>query len=111
LEKLDQKENNTIRLPLLDSILLNVLREATTKYLWNRLRDLYQSKSLVKKIFLCKNLYNLRMKYGDSVKEHVNAFNIVVNKLLYVDINISNEDKCIIYYSLYQNHGIIMKLL
>ena len=40
-------------------------------------------------------MYNLRMKYGDSVTEHLNAFNIVVSKLAFVDIKISDEDKCI----------------
>jgi hypothetical protein len=32
------------------------------------------------------------MKDGDSVTEHLNAFNILLNRLLSVDINISNED-------------------
>jgi hypothetical protein len=35
------------------------------------------------------------MKDGDSVTEHLNAFNILLNQLLSVDINISNEDTCI----------------
>jgi hypothetical protein len=94
-EKLDQKEKSTIWLCLSDSILLNVSGEATTKELWNKLGALYQSKSLVNKLFLWKKLYNLRMKDGDSVTEHLNAFNTVVSQLLSVDINISDEDKCI----------------
>eukprot|EP00253_Pinus_taeda_P034797 PITA_34797 len=36
------------------------------------------------------------MKDGDSVTEHLNAFNTVVSQLLSVDIKISDEDKCII---------------
>eukprot|EP00253_Pinus_taeda_P030900 PITA_30900 len=35
------------------------------------------------------------MKDGDSVTEHMNAFNTVVSQLLSVDIKISDEDKCI----------------
>jgi hypothetical protein len=50
LEKLDRKAKRTIQLCLLDSVLLNVSREATTKALWNKLGVLYQSKSLVKQI-------------------------------------------------------------
>jgi len=49
----------------------------------------------VNKLFLQKKLYNLRMKDGDSVREHLNAFNTVVSQLLFVDIKISDEDKCI----------------
>eukprot|EP00253_Pinus_taeda_P034781 PITA_34781 len=69
--------------------------EATMKALWGKLGTLYQSKSPVNKLFLRKKLYNLRMKDGDSVTEHLNAFNIVLSQLSYVDIQISYEDKCI----------------
>eukprot|EP00253_Pinus_taeda_P008134 PITA_08134 len=62
--------------------------EATTKALWDKLGTLYQSKSLVNKLFLRKKLYNLRMKDGDSVTEHLNAFNTMLSQL-------SDEDKCI----------------
>ena len=65
------------------------------KNLWDKLGTLYQSKYLVNKFFLWKKLYNLRMKDGDSVTEHLNAFNTVVSQLSYVDIKISDEDKCI----------------
>jgi hypothetical protein len=40
-------------------------------------------------------MYNLRMRDGDSVTEHLNAFNIVVSQLVSVEIKISDEDKCI----------------
>ena len=35
------------------------------------------------------------MKDGDLATEHMNAFNIVVRQLLFVDIKILDEDKCI----------------
>ena len=94
-KKLDWKAKSTIRLCVLYSVLLNVFGEAMAKVLWNKSGTLYQSKSLVNKLFLQKNLYNLKMKDGDSVIEHLNAFNTVVSQLLYVDIKISDEDKCI----------------
>jgi hypothetical protein len=95
-KKLDQKAKRKIRLRLLDSLLLNVSEEATTKDLWDKLRNLYQYKSLVNKLLLRKKLYNLRMRDGDSVADHLNAFNIVVSQLVSVEIKISDEDKCII---------------
>ena len=79
-KKLDRKEKSTIQLCVSDSVLLNVLGEATVKALWDNLGTLYQSKSLVNKLFLLKNLYNLRMKDGDLVTEHLNAFNTVVSQ-------------------------------
>ena len=91
------RSKSTIRLCVLDSVFLNVSGEATTKNLWEKIGTLYQSKSLVNKLFLQKNLYNLRMKDGDSVTEHLNAFNIFVSQLSSIDIKISDEDNCIIF--------------
>jgi hypothetical protein len=94
-KKMDRKAKSTIRLCLSDSILLNVSEEATAKDLWEKLGKLYQSKSLVNKLFLRKKLYNLRMRDGDSVAEHLNAFNTMVSQLVSVEIKILDEDKCI----------------
>jgi hypothetical protein len=41
-----------IRIYLVDSVLLNVLGESIAKELWEKLGNLYQSKSLVNKLFL-----------------------------------------------------------
>jgi hypothetical protein len=58
-------------------------------------QQLYQSKSLVNNLFLRNKMYNFRMRDGDSVAEHLNAFNTVVSQLVYVEIKILDEDKCI----------------
>jgi hypothetical protein len=94
-EKLERRERSMIQLCLADSILLNVSGEDTAKKLWDKLGSLYQSKSLVNKLFLWKKLYLLRMSDGSSVTEHLNAFNIVISQLLSVDIKITKEEKCI----------------
>ena len=94
-KKLDLKAKSTIQLCVSDLVLLNVSGLATEKNFLEKLGTLYQSNSLVNKFFLRKKLYNLRMKDGDSVTEHMNAFNTMVSQLSYVDIKISNEDKCI----------------
>eukprot|EP00253_Pinus_taeda_P021051 PITA_21051 len=94
-KKLDQKAKSTIGLCVSDSVLLNASGKAMAKALWDKLGTLYQSTSLVNKLFLQKKLYNLRMKDGDLVIEHLNAFNTMVSQLSYVDIKILDEDKCI----------------
>ena len=93
--KLDRKAKSTTWLCISDSVLLNVSGEAMTKNLWVKLGILYKYNSMVNKLFLQKKLYNLRMKDGDSVTEHLNAFNTVVSQLSSVYIKISDEDKCI----------------
>eukprot|EP00253_Pinus_taeda_P035675 PITA_35675 len=94
-KKLDRKVKITTGLCVSSSVLLNVSGEATAKALWDKLGTLYQSKSLVNKLLLQKKLYNMRMKDGNSVTEHLSEFNIVVSQLASVDIKISDEDKCI----------------
>jgi hypothetical protein len=76
-------------------VLLNVSREDIAKKLWEKLGNLYQSKSLVNKLFLQKKLYHLRMEDGDSMTEHLNSFNTLVSQLVFVDIKMEEEDKCI----------------
>ena len=51
-KKLDRKAKSTIRLCVSDSVLFNLSGEATTKNLWDKIGNLYQSKSLVNKLFL-----------------------------------------------------------
>ena len=88
-EKLDRRERSIIQLCLEDSVLLNVSGEFTTKEIWDKLGNLYQSKSLVNKLFLRKKLYHLRMEDGDSVTEHLNAFNTLVSQLVSINITIA----------------------
>ena len=78
-EKLDRKARSTIRLCFSDLVLLNVSGEDSPKKLWEKLGNLYQSKSPVNKLFLRKKLYHLRMEDGDSMTEHLNSFTTLVS--------------------------------
>ena len=60
---------------------------------WVKFKTFYQSKSLVNKLFLWKNMYHLRMEVGDLVTEYLKAFTVVVNEFLSVDIKNLHEDK------------------
>ena len=52
----------------------------------------------------------MRMKDGDSMTEHLNAFNTVVSNLLYVDIKISDEDKCILISLIYSRDSLVVAI-
>jgi len=91
-KKLDRKTKSTTQLCVSASLLLNVLGEAIAKALWDKLGTLYQSKSLINKLFLCKRLYNLRMKNEDLVTKHLNSFNTRVSQLLSIDSKISPKN-------------------
>ena len=60
-EKLDRKARSTIQICLLGLVLLNFSGEDSAKKLWEKLGNLYQSNSLVNKLFLQKKLYHIRM--------------------------------------------------
>ncbi|PKI61542.1 hypothetical protein CRG98_018038 [Punica granatum] len=80
-------------LALEDSVLFNVKSETTAKGLWDKLRSIYEGKSLMNKIFLRRQLYNLRMVDGSSVHERLNMFNSLISKLAVLDVKIEIEEK------------------
>ena len=78
-EKIVRKYRSTIWICLEDSVLFNLSGEDVVKKLWDKLGNLYKSKSMVNKLFLWKKLYLLRMSDGDTVIEHLNSFNTFIN--------------------------------
>jgi len=77
------------------------------KALWDKLGTLYQYNSLVKKLFLRKMLYNLRMKDGELVAKHTNSFNNVVRQLFSFILKLRMKISASIYCVMYQIHGIV----
>ena len=92
---IDRKAKGLIRLCLADSILTNVMSEPTVTDLWQKLELLYQSKSLVNKLFLRKKLYNLRMHEGDSFSTHLYNFNTLISQLVSIGVKFQDDDKAI----------------
>lgn len=45
------------------------------------------------------------MREGDSITEHLNAFNLILSYLALIDVSIEDEDKCIFYFSLCPSLG------
>jgi len=75
---MDWKAKGLVRLCLDDSMLINVHEEAIATYMWNKLGQIYQAKSLVNKLFLRNKLYSLRMEDGGSIIDHLNTFSMLV---------------------------------
>ena len=69
--------------------------------MWDKLGKLYQSKSLVNKLFLKKKFYLMRMTEGTSVTEHLNAFNTIISHLSSVDIESLRSRNVLSYYVLF----------
>jgi len=100
-KKLERRARSKIRIFLANPILLNVWGEDSSKKVWDKLGKLYQSKSLVNKLFLKKKFYLMRMTEGTSVTEHLNAFNTIISQLSSVDIESLRSRNVLSYYVLF----------
>jgi hypothetical protein len=64
--------------------------------LWNKLEELYMTKSLANKLRLKERLYTIRMAEGTSIQSHLNEFNSICVDLESLDVKIDDEDKAIL---------------
>jgi len=84
---IDFRAKATIILCLSDEVLYNVINEETTAGLWCRLESLYMTKSLANKLFMKKQLYNLRMKEGTLILQYLNTFNRILSESLALEVS------------------------
>jgi hypothetical protein len=78
-----------------DEVLFNIVEEETTTGLWTKLESLYMTKNLSNKIFLKRQLYNLRMKEGMKITDHLNVFNTLICHLTAMEVKFEDEDKTV----------------
>ena len=95
-KKIDRKAIVTIRQCLAKNVYFNVAEEKTTKSLWKKLHDLYEKNTVANKMLLMKKLYNLKMKEGASIAEHLNEFNVITNELASIKITLDDEIRAIL---------------
>ena len=77
--KIQRKVVCMIWLALAPEIKHNVLKEITSKALWERLENIYVSKSLTHRLCLKMELYQLKMEMGGDLHDHINKFNQLVS--------------------------------
>jgi hypothetical protein len=53
------------------------------------------TKNLSNKIFLKRQLYNLRMKEGTKIIDHLNVFNTLICQLTNMEVKFEDEDKAV----------------
>ena len=94
-EDLDAWALSPIRLYLVDEVLFNIVEESTASGLWEKLEKLYMTKSLTNRIYLKRKFYNLWMKEGSKVAEHLNVFNTLMRQLSDIEVKIQEEGKAI----------------
>jgi hypothetical protein len=88
---LDRKALGMIQLCLEASMDFNISKEKTMEDLMKALAKLYEKPSASNKVFLMKQLFNMKMSEGGSVADHLNEFNTVTNQLSSVKVEFDDE--------------------
>ena len=87
---------STIRLSLTLEIKYSVLNEKSRSDLWEKLKKIYMSKSLTNRLYLNKQLFELKMDERIDIRDQINKFNKCVTQLSSVKVKIDEEDQTII---------------
>jgi hypothetical protein len=94
-EEIDARALSVICLCLADDRLFNTISERTIVSLWTKVERLYMTKSLMNRIFLKRQLYNLCMKEGTKIAHHLNTFNTLLLQLTTMGVKFKFENKAI----------------
>ena len=89
--RIQRRAISTIKLALAPEIKYNMLINSTPKRLWEKLEDIYASKSLTNRLCLKIDLYSLKMDKGTSLHDHLNEFNRLVSQLLTISDELKDE--------------------
>jgi hypothetical protein len=74
------------------------------KDLMNALANLYEKPSVSNKVFLMKQLFNMKMSEGGPVVDNLNEFNTVTNQLIFVKVDFDDEVRgLLIFFSLLES--------
>ena len=90
--KRDKKARVTICLAVSDSTLATVRSCDTAKSVWDKLASVFESKSLVNRLFMRRKLLTMKMSEGDALSVHINSIKTLSEQLAAIGAQISEED-------------------
>ncbi|KAL6144423.1 hypothetical protein ACLB2K_055116 [Fragaria x ananassa] len=95
--KLDEEACSTIRLYLSKEI-HHSMAERSAKEIWEELEKLYSlERALINRFNLKKQFYRLTMDESTTIQDHINEFSSILGELSNLDVNISEEDKVLVF--------------
>lgn len=96
---LDRQALGVVRLSLAKNVAYNIVNVKTTHGLIKALSDMYEKPSASNKVFLIRQLVNLKMMEGSSATDHINEFNSILSRLISVDIKFEDEVQALLLLS------------
>ena len=97
--KMDRKACGIIRKWVDMSVIHHVAQVKESYKLWTILEELFEQKSALKKASLIRRLVNLKYREGNSVSEHLNNYQQILNELVTVKLTIEDEVQALILLS------------
>ncbi|KAG8492015.1 hypothetical protein CXB51_015325 [Gossypium anomalum] len=94
--KINRQTCGTIRLCLAKEQKYSVMRETSTKKLWDTLEEKFLTKSLENRLYMKKKLFRFTYAPGMSMNDHMNSFNKILADLLNLDEKFEDEDKALL---------------
>ena len=95
-EEMDAKALSAIQLCLSNEVLREVVKEVTSKGIWQKLESLYMEKSVTNRLLLKSRLYDLRLQEGKPMKPHLDEFYSIIMDLQNIDVKVDDEDLAIL---------------
>ncbi|KAK2968978.1 hypothetical protein RJ640_012432 [Escallonia rubra] len=77
----------------------SAVKETSPIVLWQKLEKIYMSKSLSNRLYLKKDMYQLRMDECSDLGNHISEFNRLVAQLSSIDVKLKEEDQAILLLS------------
>ena len=90
-ENNDAKARSDFILAICSSKLKQIKNCTTSKEIWDKLHNVYQSKGPARKATLLKSLILLKLKNGEDMRDHLHSFFDIVDKLQEMELEINDD--------------------